>query len=183
MNSLKGHVLVASPYLVDPNFVQTIVLMIHHTEEGAFGLVVNRRLEKSVSELWQEVSDTPCERHDLLHIGGPVAGPLMALHDNAAYSELEVIPGVYFSAQREHLEQLVAEDRGNCLLFLGHSGWAGGQLEAELATGSWLVAPADPDLVFDESADVWRRVTYQIGREELADILKPRIRPKDPTLN
>ncbi|GAB6167436.1 YqgE/AlgH family protein [Thermostilla marina] len=183
MNSLKGHFLVASPYLVDPNFVQTVVLMVHHSEEGAFGLVVNRRHDKSVAELWQEVSDTPCERRGLLHIGGPVPGPLMALHDNAACSELEVIPGVYFSAQREHLEQLAAEDRGNCRLFLGHSGWAGGQLEAELATGSWLVTPADPDIVFDESADVWRRLIYRIGREELAQLLKPRIRPKAPSLN
>lgn len=183
MENLTGHVLVASPFLVDPNFVQTVVLLVHHSEEGAFGLVLNRRHEKTVQELWSEFGEGPCERNHPLHIGGPVSGPLVAIHDDQIHSELEIIPGVHFAAHRDHLAALVSDDRGRCLLFLGHSGWAGGQLENELATGSWLVGPAKSEYIFDQPADLWRRVTHEIGREILADTVRPRHRPPEPSRN
>lgn len=184
MNSLQGYLLVASPYLADPNFVGSVVLIIQHTENGAFGVILNRLHPKRIKELWSEVSEYPCQYDRFLNIGGPVSGPLMALHDDPSVAELEVIPGVYFSVQRQNIEQLMAGRDHEARVFLGHSGWAGGQLEGELAQGSWLVAPATKEIVFtDDERHLWQKVAFAIGRAILADTLKVKHRPEHPWLN
>lgn len=184
MQSLQGHLLAASPYLADPNFVGTVVLIIQHNENGAFGVVLNRLHPKRIKELWSEVSNTPCVSDRFLNIGGPVSGPLMALHDVPELAEMEVIPGVYFSLQRQNLERLMTEPGHEARVFLGHSGWAGGQLEGELAQGSWLVTKATKELVFpEEERELWQRVVFSIGRALLAHALKLKHRPAFPWLN
>jgi len=183
MAGLQGHLLVASPYLADPNFHRTVVLMIHHGEDAAFGVVLNRLAEKTVQDLWAEVASTPCVSQGRVNIGGPVSGPLMAIHTNRSLGELEVLPGVYFSAQREHLEKLVRKPPSHLRLFIGHSGWAGGQLESELEQGSWLTLPATTELVFHDEVDLWKKVTQRVGREMLLSMLKIKHVPGDAELN
>lgn len=184
MNSLQGHLLIASPYLVDPNFVRSVVLIIQHNENGAFGVILNRLHPKRVRDLWREVSETPCESDRFLNIGGPVSGPLMALHDDPLVAEMEIIPGVYFSLQRQNIEHLMANKDRQARVFVGHSGWAAGQLEGELEQGSWLVAPATRDLVFtDDERNLWQTVAFAVGRAFLANILRPKHRPEQPYLN
>src|SRR4029077_17723496 len=95
--SLTGHFLVASRYLRDPNFVRSVVLMIHHTEEGAMGVVINRQADKTVRDVWDMIGNDPCDRDDLIFIGGPVPGPLVAVHTLGAFSEHEVLPDVFVS--------------------------------------------------------------------------------------
>ena len=60
MDNLKGQLLVASPHLLDPNFVRTVVLLIHHSDEGSFGVVLNRPADNTIKELWEQVGETPC---------------------------------------------------------------------------------------------------------------------------
>ena len=79
-NSLAGHFLVASRYLRDPNFAQSVVLMIHHDQQGAMGVVINRPADKTIREVWEIIGNDPCDRDDLIYIGGPVPGPLVAVH-------------------------------------------------------------------------------------------------------
>lgn len=172
MKSLAGHLLVASPHLLDPNFVRTVVLMIHHTEQGAFGVVLNRPADNSIKELWTQVAETPCETDDHVNVGGPVSGPLMAIHTDPDLSELEILPGLYFAAQRDHLEKLVGQTLRPFRVFVGHSGWAGGQLEGELEQGSWLTTPATIDYVFFKEPDLWKHVSQRIGEELLASMLR-----------
>ena len=74
MKSLQGHLLVASPKLVDPNFFHTVVLLVQHNQEGALGLVLNRPLQTTVQEMWQEVGESQCEVDQPLHQGGPCEG-------------------------------------------------------------------------------------------------------------
>lgn len=185
MQSLAGHLLIASPYLVDPNFARTVVLMIHHSDEGAFGVVLNRPSDKTIQELWQEVSETPCQTEQHLHLGGPVSGPLIAIHTSRSLAEMEIVPGVFFSAQREHLEKLVAAPGETFRLFVGHSGWAGGQLENELRVGSWLTMPATLEYVFFDESELWKKTTKQIGESLLLSALKINARrvPPDPSIN
>jgi len=183
MESLQGHLLVASPHLRDPNFAQTVVFLIHHSKEGAFGVVLNRRADSTVQELWEKIGEGPCESQEYVHVGGPVSGPLMALHGDAELSEMEVIPGVYFAAQRDHLERLLRQSGGPFRLFVGHAGWASGQLEGELRQGAWLTTPASAQLVFDDDADLWRRVTRHIGNSLLKSALRVSELPPDPTMN
>lgn len=183
MDFLKGHFLVASPHLQDPNFVRTVVLLIHHSEEGAFGVVLNRPAENTVQELWEKVGEGTCDCQDRVHMGGPVSGPLMAVHADASLSELEILPGVHFSAQREHLERLLQQTGPQFRVFVGHSGWARGQLESELRQGAWLSTPATADWVFSAPADLWRRVTQHIGEAFFSSVLKIKNKPADPGLN
>lgn len=183
MESLKGHFLVASPHLLDPNFVRTVVLMIHHTEDGALGVVLNRPAENTVRELWEKVGAGQCESEECIHVGGPVPGPLMAVHGDSSAAELEILPGLYFAAQRENLEKIVAQNEYPFRLFVGHAGWAGGQLESELEQGAWLTTPATLDVVFGEPSALWKRVTRQIMGAFWQDVLREFPLPKDPAWN
>ena len=90
MKSLAGNLLIASPFLGDQNFNKSVVLIIQHTEEGAFGLVLNRPTNFRMADVWDIVSDDePCPADAVIHYGGPVEGPLMALHTKRSRSEHE----------------------------------------------------------------------------------------------
>jgi len=180
---LKGHFLVASPHLMDPNFVRTVVLLMHHSDDGAFGVVLNRPTESTIAELWEKVGQSPCDSDQRVHLGGPVSGPLMAVHSDASLAEMEIVPGVFFAAQREHLEGLLQQHEHAFRFFVGHSGWGGGQLESELEQGAWLTTPASPDRVFCTDDDLWRQVTQQIGQTMLTEMLRLKGVPKDPLVN
>jgi putative transcriptional regulator len=183
MESLQGHLLVASPHLADPNFVRTVVLLIHHSKEGAFGVVLNRPADSTIGQLWEQVTHEPCESERRVNVGGPVAGPLMAIHTEQQLAELEILPGLYFAAQREHLEALVGQNRGPFRLFIGHSGWGGGQLENELEQGAWFTTPATVDAVFGQDADLWKQIAQHIGQSMLVETLKIKHVPADPSMN
>ena len=183
MNSFKGHLLVASPHLLDPNFVRTVVLLIQHTDDGAFGVVLNRPTQSTVQEVWSQVGEGDCHDRRHVNLGGPVSGPLLALHTNKGLAEMEILPGVYFAAQRESLKKLVAKGDHSYRLFVGHSGWGGGQLERELKEGSWLTLPAQADVIFHDEDDLWKTVTQTIGQSILASALKIKHVPPDPSAN
>lgn len=173
----------ASPYLRDPNFVGTVVLMIRHDENGALGVVLNRPADKTIRELWETVSSTPCRNEGPIHVGGPVPGPIMAIHTREDLADLEVMPGIYFAAEKEKLEALIADPQEQLRLFVGHSGWAGGQLENELREGAWFTLPAKWEYVFYNEGDLWHRVTQEIGKALLLQMVRPKHVPEDPSVN
>ncbi len=183
MESLKGHLLIASPHLRDPNFARSVVLLIHHSEDGTFGLVLNTPADGTIRDLWSQVAETPCETDQSLHVGGPVSGPLMSLHTNKALAEVEVIPGLYFAASRENLEKLIAMDDQPYRVFIGHSGWSEGQLEDELREGSWLTMPATIETVFCDEGEVWRLATNRVGEDLLSSMLHVGKIPPNTELN
>ncbi len=183
MDSLQGHFLVASSHLRDPNFVGTVVLMVRHDEDGALGVVLNRPADKSLPDLWESVSDLPCPNDQRVHLGGPVPGPLMAIHTRESLADSEVCEGIYFCAEKDKLEALISQPQERMRVFVGHSGWAGGQLEGELREGAWLTAPATLDLVFCQDHDLWQRVTRQIGKSLIMDVVRPKHLPDDPSMN
>ncbi len=183
MESLAGHLLIASPQLEDPNFARAVVLLIHHTPQGAFGVVLNRPSDSTIKELWNEVAQTPCENQRHVHLGGPVSGPLIALHTDRALAEMEILPGLFFAAQRENLERLIAHQEATYRLFVGHSGWGERQLERELEAGSWLTTPATVELVFFNEGNLWKRTAQQVGEAILLQTLKLKEFPPDASLN
>jgi putative transcriptional regulator len=183
MESLRGHLLVASRKLVDPNFRCTVVLIVQHGEDGALGVILNRPSNASIRDIWSKISDTPCECDECLSFGGPVPGPLMAVHTEEACSEVEVVPGVHFSVQRDNLNQLVTSRGTSLRLFFGHSGWAPGQLESEMEQGSWHTALATANHVFHAADDQWAAVMREIAQSVLFDPLQLGEVPDDPTVN
>lgn len=167
MDSLRGHLLIAPPYLSDPNFSHAVVLMIQHDEEGAFGVILNRPSGRSIRDVWVELRGNPCDCRQQVHVGGPVTGPLVALHAEPALAELNIVDGIYCSMSAEKIEEIVGSDRKLVRFYAGYSGWGGGQLEAELQTGSWLTAPATAANVFHtRDADLWRIVVREAAGGE-----------------
>jgi putative transcriptional regulator len=182
-HSLAGHFLVASRYLRDPNFAQTVVLMIHHDQQGAMGVVINRPSDKTIREVWELIGNDPCDRDDPIFVGGPVSGPLVALHSFEAFSDHQVLPGLYFSTGRDTLDLLVRRKEVPLRLCSGNAGWSGGQLEDELEAGGWLTTKATIDDVFADHESIWKKVTQRIGLEIMVpDLLREGV-PTDPSLN
>ncbi len=183
MTSLAGHLLVASPRLPDENFYRTVVLIIHHNEQGAIGVVLNRPTGSTIREVWDALSDEPCECDEPINVGGPVSGPLMAIHTNADCSETEILPGVFFATHRDRLNEIVRETDLPFRIYNGYSGWAPGQLENELKAGGWMVIPATIDYVFGDPDTMWRQASQEIGKEITSLLLHDAAAPDDPSCN
>lgn len=181
--SLAGYFLVASRYLRDPNFAHAVVLMIHHDHQGAMGVVINRPSDKTVREVWEMIGNDPCDRDDRIYVGGPVPGPLLALHRLADFSDHEVLPGLFVSTHRDALDLIVRKKDVPLRLCSGNAGWGSGQLEGELEAGGWLYTKATIDDVFADHESIWKTVTQRIGLEIMAPNLDSEHMPPDPSLN
>lgn len=183
MESLQGHFLVASPHLADGNFNRSVVLMVKHDEEGAFGLVLNRPTASPVAEVWKAVTSETIDGTDTIYVGGPVTTALVALHTVKSAAEMPVLPGVYFSADKNHLQQVVRAKGKPYRFFSGYSGWGGGQLEGELEAGGWLVTSATAELVFAHPDDLWDKIVRIIAQDIMAPVVPTKHAPKSPGLN
>jgi putative transcriptional regulator len=182
METLEGQLLIASPQLLDPNFARTVLLLVEHNDQGALGLVLNRPTGKTVQELWKQVGEAPCENQNPIHLGGPVPGPLMALHAAGNLSEMEIADGVYFAAKKQHLDAIVRQE-GNLKIFVGHAGWGPGQLEGEIEEGAWKTLPARAEDVFASDDDLWLRLMQRATTGVLPQMLHLKHVPPDPSLN
>lgn len=183
MKSLAGQFLVASPYLRDPNFAKTVVLMLQHESQGALGVILNRPGNRTVDEVWEMIGAAPVGSDAAVFVGGPVPGPMIALHDQKKFGEKEVLPRIYMSMQRDAIDGVFRQPSAKYRLFSGHSGWGAGQLDGELEQGGWLVGPADPAEVFSEPGELWKLVCGKIGRSIVAADIPADRMPSDPSLN
>jgi len=174
---------VASPYLADPNFHKTVVLMLQHDEDGAFGLVLNRPTPGRLRDIWELLEGQPCDCEQPIYQGGPVEGPLMALHGDVLRCEEEVMDGVYLAMRKDNIREIVERATAPFMIFSGYSGWGNGQLEDELKHGGWLLAPASRDEVFGDASQIWSEVSNRIGFEIINDAVKPKHVPEDPRWN
>lgn len=183
MDTLTGKLLIASAGLDDPNFGHSVVLVVHHEREGAFGLVLNRPGTDRLASLWQQAIEEPCPIDLPLHVGGPLEGPLMALHGEPDRSELEVVPGVHFARRKDALVQLVNGASEPLRVFVGYSGWGRGQLEGEIERGDWTLVDATPAFVFGDAGSLWRRATRHAADEALVAALHIKHVPHEPWHN
>jgi putative transcriptional regulator len=159
--SYAGYFLIAKPILQDPNFRRTVVFLLAHNAEGAFGLIVNRPAE---------VEGLPWP----VFLGGPCPSPgLIMLHGHAEWAEAsedgvepekerQLAPGIY-SGDASCLDRATQTDDAEELrfrVFSGYAGWGGGQLEGELAAGAWALAPANGSILFDTPVEeLWDRLS------------------------
>jgi len=190
MTSLKGHLLVAAPKLVDPNFFHSVVLIVQHDEERALGVVLNRPLQTTIREMWQEVSERECALEGPLHQGGPCEGPLMVVHGRQKFAEIEVGDGVYFCTSRDRIEGLIEEGGSETAIadipmkfFVGYAGWTQGQLESEIAEGSWLTVTANAQAVFEGDEHLWTDLIRALSRAAVTSMVDPKRIPDDPSVN
>ena len=169
--SLSGHFLIAAKKLRDPNFYQSVVLMVEHNESGAMGLVVNRPATVTVSDALRGHFELP-ETGQLIFIGGPVERQqLFILHNSTEFDgdESSLVPGVYVGNSPRIFEEIVqssaeGKDTLQYRIFAGYAGWSAGQLEGEMERGDWYSTPASQELVFgDDPYVVWETVCRQIA--------------------
>ncbi|MCL2304176.1 MAG: YqgE/AlgH family protein [Planctomycetaceae bacterium] len=180
--SYSSQLLIAAPALADPNFRQTVVLVLSGGEE-TFGVILNRQSEKPITELWEQIFETPCRTKQHLYLGGPVFGPLIALHTAEAFADAQVLPGLYVSSQKESLEAVVGDEHQPFRLYVGGAGWGKKQLQAEIQQGAWFMTPATIGDVFDDPTELWRKTLDRAGRGMLASMLHQKRLPDDPTWN
>ncbi len=181
--SIAGKLLVASRHLRDPNFLRTVVLMLEHTGDGALGVVLNRPSERTVEEVWRVIDAPPCDSQAPIYVGGPVPGPLIALHGDASISEKQVLPGVFMAIERGKIDALVRQEQTPFRLYSGNSGWGAGQLEGEMKAGGWLVTDTAEEDVFADPSELWPTVTKRIGLKIMLPKTPPNQLPNDPSMN
>jgi putative transcriptional regulator len=171
--------------LLDPNFARAVVLIAVHGEEGALGLILNREMTMPLQQVWSQVSQTPCLREENVRHGGPVTGTLMALHDQRPLANLVVTEDLFVATELNAMELLAASEDGQAIFYVGHSGWGPGQLETELAEGSWLMLPATSDHVFSDldTITVWKQATVEVGRRQIRSVTTLKHVPDNPRLN
>jgi putative transcriptional regulator len=178
MPSLKGQLLIASPRLMDPNFVRAVVLLVQHDDNGSLGLILNRPLDVTLKDVVRETMSEELDVDGTLSQGGPCEGPLMTLHDDPMRSQIDVGDGV--TADPEDVAAILRDPGERARFFVGYAGWGAGQLEGELEIGSWLQTPATPEQVFAPGTRLWQKwVTILTGELNV----KPQSLPDDPSLN
>jgi putative transcriptional regulator len=165
------YLLFATPTLLDPNFVQTVVLMGHHDAEGAMGWIINRLHEQPARGLLAQDHQAAVHAETPLHLGGPVpSDALLAIFHRAidGVECAEMAPGLFVSRSAHVLPLLFSRVPGPGLvpgrLVYGYSGWSEGQLEREMEEGAWLALPYDEGLAFSARIDdLWGRCFEQLG--------------------
>jgi len=178
MASWKGHFLLSSIEMLDPNFAQTVVLIAEHNEEGAFGLVLNRATETSVQAAWEQVGEGPCLMPGVLHQGGPCPGPLTLLHTDTDRGDLDVVEGVVLTQHAEHIKALMAEGAEPVRCLVGYSGWGPGQLESEMEQQAWVTLEADRETIFLPTPRQWIEL-LRLAAPDQAQALRRERRDRD----
>jgi putative transcriptional regulator len=168
--SLAPVLLVSMPQMLDPNFSKTVVLLAEYGAQGAFGLVLNRRMDEPARSI--VTADEPLDIHPNLYLftGGPVEPTrawILTADATLDPDALEVMTGVYLSASPKLVRRtLEAEPDPATRMVVGYAGWGAGQLDVELAEGSWLLAPVESDLIFTSSVDkMWEAAIRRLGAE------------------
>jgi putative transcriptional regulator len=182
-NSLAPALLLSMPQLRDPNFSRTVVLLCRHSEEGAFGLVVNRplvtsgrvivNLEPAPEESRQPAETVATERELQVWVGGPVEPQrswMLVGNEPDANEEARgrrIADALYLSTSPDLLRRLLEPDPPpRTRLVVGYSGWAPGQLEAELQASAWLMSDVDSDLIFNTPPErMWEAAIRRLGAD------------------
>jgi putative transcriptional regulator len=144
--------LVAQAELRDSNFKDSVVLVMNNLGPGPAGLIINRPTSIAVSRLFPDL-ERLAHLDDKVYFGGPVETEMVSFlvrADAAPEHGTEVLPGVYISTDGDLLRKLLGRDKPmeGLRIFIGYSGWAPVQLEAEIARGDWKLAPAEASAIF-----------------------------------
>lgn len=162
----KGRLLISEPFLPDPNFERTIVLLCEHNDDGSFGFVLNKPSLSKIGDVLEDIKGIDAT----VLVGGPVQqDTLHYLHrmpelENA----IEIGEGIYWGGSFERMTVLLESKQVEptaIKFFLGYSGWSSGQLDEEIQADSWIVSDVvSEQLVFDTEPEImWKEVLKSMG--------------------
>ncbi len=177
-----GILLIADPFLKDPNFIRTVILLCEHQKDGSLGFVINKQIEQTIDELISDMEGLKLP----VYYGGPVQ--MNTIHFLHQYPQLipdsvKVNNEIYWGGNFETVAALIRNnsiDPAKIKFFVGYSGWSNGQLAGEMEEKSWLTVAATSSLTFETPhADIWKESLRHLGGkyEELVNY------PIDPQLN
>ena len=177
-----GILLIADPFLKDPNFMRTVIFLCEHQDEGSLGFVLNKQFESTLDELMYDFEGYKIP----VYYGGPVQ--MDSIHFLHQYPDKvpggqEVMKGVYWGGDFSLLTAMLKNneiDLNKVRFFIGYSGWGNGQLTDELTEKSWLTVPATRKLIFHDKPDnIWKDSLKHLGGdyEQMINF------PIDPQLN
>ncbi|PCJ66707.1 MAG: hypothetical protein COA58_04410 [Bacteroidetes bacterium] len=179
----RGKVLISEPFLPDPNFSRTVILITDHEDHGTVGFVLNQKTDFAVNMLLKELPNV----NSTVFQGGPV--DLESFNFIHSYGHItgaiEISNNLYWNGDFKQIQDELKDgslDANNFKFFIGYSGWAPGQLAAELAEKSWIVGELESNYILSsekEDKDLWKHAIRGIGGEDslLANS------PLDPNLN
>jgi putative transcriptional regulator len=174
MSGAAPILLLSMPQMADPNFARAVVLLCDYTDQGAFGLVVNRQMTEPAWTLIKTEPAIAVHKDLRLWLGGPVdpqrTWVLMAEAQGPQDEQREICPGVLLSVSHElTLEMLQAPPSSRTRVIVGYSAWGPGQLDSELAESSWLMTDIDPALIFSVPAEsMWETAIRRLGTDPAA---------------
>lgn len=162
----KGKILIAEPFMIDPNFKRSVVLMCEHAEEGSLGFILNKSLGMKINEL---IADFP-QFNATVYYGGPVQTDTIHYIHNAGElidDSMKVMNGIYWGGNFEKLKSLITAQLlmpQDIRFFVGYSGWSHGQLKDEMTLGSWLTDIMDSNYLFKIKPQIlWQKVLQNKG--------------------
>lgn len=163
-----GVLLIADPFLKDPNFKRTVVFLCEHQDEGSFGFVLNRQYEYMLADLVSGVDDLDIP----VFYGGPVQiDTVHFLHQNPERipGGFNVVDDIYWGGDFETAIALIRAgelDLAKIRFYIGYSGWSKGQLGEEMKEKTWLTLEATRNLIFQkDSAEIWKLALKEMGGE------------------
>ena len=178
----QGCLLISEPFLFDPYFKRSVILLVEHNENGTIGFILNRPVNINISEIVENFPPFEAE----VFFGGPVnQNNLFYLHTYGSILEesAEILPGLYWGGNFDTLKKLVIEGRvqpGEIRFFAGYSGWEKNQLKRELKEKAWIVTKATIEQALKgHTKKFWNEVLKTMGKKfEIMSNF-----PEDPTMN
>jgi putative transcriptional regulator len=186
---IGGQLLVASPYLTDANFFRSVIYIVRHDAEGAFGVIINRPSDQTLADAFTDLLGHVPNRSDSIYLGGPVNGPLVALHRSVGLGDpadgdlvSDEFSEIWITADEEHLRTLADQPEIEARFVARYSGWGPSQLDQEMDAGGWLVVPSDRSILFGDHEQAWETAVKRLGHEILGSVV-PHPIPIDPQRN
>ncbi|MGE0868838.1 MAG: YqgE/AlgH family protein [Kofleriaceae bacterium] len=169
--NLAPGLLLAMPQLADPNFTRAVILMIEHSDQGSFGLVINHPSPIKASELLDSLEmHWRGEDTAVVWAGGPVSPSTgWVLHEPVGIAQpgqgtIAITSSISLSTSPDRLRAIASSPPRNIRLLLGYSGWGPGQLAAEMSRGAWLHTAAEPRLIFETPPErMWDTAIQSLG--------------------
>jgi len=177
----KGNVLIAEPFMQDPYFKRSVVLLTEHNQDGSVGFILNNPLNIKLNEIIPDFADFEAE----VYLGGPVQPQnLFFIHDQEHLpSAIQISDGLYWDGDFELLKSWIKRgniDHSNIRFFLGYSGWEVKQLRDEIKAQSWLISKLDKtSILTDDTEQLWKTALQQMGKDQAIISTFP----EDPRLN
>lgn len=183
-DSTRGKLLISNSSVIQDFFHKTIVLMVDHDIDGAFGLVLNKPTDQTMHSLIKNLPETEFADRTVF-AGGPVDNMFVTLLHNGRNMEdpgVEVVPGIFMARSFDTMVEILKSKAIQFRVLQGYAGWSSGQLESEFERLSWVISDTvSEELVFSESdsEDIWKDALRSKG-----GIYKYFVEhTKDPSLN